>query len=68
MLSPPLPSCLVPQAQYPPQHHILTRPQHTFLPQYERPSFTLTQNNMKNYIYALFIYLFVASKPKRRSS
>jgi hypothetical protein len=31
------------------QHHILTHPQPTFLPQCERPSFTPIQNNRQNY-------------------
>jgi len=48
------PSYVVSQAQNHPQHHILIRPHYTFLPQHERPSFTPSQNKMKNYIYAYF--------------
>ena len=32
-----------------PQHPILKHPQPTFLPQYERPSFTPVQNNKQSY-------------------
>ena len=35
--------------KYYPQHPILKQPQPTFLPQYERSSFTPIQNNRKNY-------------------
>ena len=35
---------------YSPQHPILKHPQPTIFPQYERPSFTPTQNNRQNYI------------------
>ena len=35
--------------KYPPQNPILKRPQPTFLPQYECPSFMPIQNNRQNY-------------------
>jgi len=48
--------CLVPlRPQYSPQHLILKHSQPTFLPQYERPSFTPTQNN-KRYCYVYNIW------------
>ena len=41
---------LVPlRPKYFPQHHILTHPQPTFLPQCERPGLTPIQNSRKNY-------------------
>jgi len=48
--SSPLPCHLVLlRPQYSPQHSILKHPQPTFLPQYERPRITFTQNNGKDY-------------------
>ena len=35
--------------KYSPQHPILNHPEPTFLPEYERPSFTPTQSNRYNY-------------------
>ena len=37
------------RSKYFPQHPILKHPQPTFLPQWERPSFTPIQNNRQNY-------------------
>jgi hypothetical protein len=49
MKLPPLPCYHVSHNQkYFPQHPILKQPEPTFLPQYERPSFTLIQSNRKN--------------------
>jgi hypothetical protein len=46
----PLPCYLVPlRPKYSPPHPILKHPQPTFLPQCQRPSFTLIRNNMENY-------------------
>ena len=47
--------------KYYPQHSILKHPPPTFLPQFERPSFTPTQNNRLNYrsVY-LNLYCFIA--------
>jgi len=45
-----LPCYLFPlSSKYSPQQPILKHPQPTFLPQYERPSFTPLQNNRQNY-------------------
>ena len=50
MQLPPLPCYHVPHKEkYSPQHPILSHPQPTFLPQYERPSFTPIQSNKDNY-------------------
>ena len=47
----PFPCHLVPlRPKYSPQHPLLKHSQPTFLPQYERPSFTPIQNNRQNYI------------------
>ena len=47
----PLPSYLVPpRPKYSPQHPILKHSQPTFLPQCERPSFTLTHNKNLHYL------------------
>jgi len=53
MSSPPLPCYLVPlRPKYSPQHPVLKHPQPTFIPQFERSSFTPTQNNRQNYSYS----------------
>ena len=50
MQSPPFPRYLVPpRSKYSPQHHVLKHPQLPFLPQCQRPSFTLIQHNKQNY-------------------
>ena len=52
------PCYLVPPGpKYSPQHPILKHPQPTFLPQYERPSFTPIQNNWQNYISLYLLFL-----------
>jgi len=52
MQSSPLPCYLVPlRSKYLPQKFSLEHPQLTFLPQCERPSFTLIQNNREKYSY-----------------
>ena len=38
-----------PRSKYSPQHHVLKHPQLPFLPQCQRPSFTLIQNGRQNY-------------------
>ena len=38
-----------PRSKYSPQHHVPKYPQLSFLPQYQRPSFTPIQNNRQNY-------------------
>ena len=46
MQSPPFPRYLVPpRPKYSRQHYVLKHPQLPFLPQCQRPSFTLIQNN-----------------------
>ena len=42
--------------KYSPQHPTLQRPQHTFLPQCERPSFIPIQNNRQNHSSAYPIF------------
>ena len=49
MQSLPFPSYLVPPRSKYSQHHVLKHPQLTFLPQYQRTSFTPIQNNKQNY-------------------
>ena len=59
-VSPPFRRLLVPPwAKYSPQHHVLKHPRILSLPQCQRPSFTLIQNNRQNYssIY-LDLYIF----------
>jgi hypothetical protein len=56
LLCSPFPCCLVPlRPKYSSQHSILKHPQPRFLPQYERPSFTLIQTTGK--IIAKSVYL-----------
>jgi len=51
----PFPRYLVPlRAKYSRQHHIIKNPQPTFLPEYERPSFTPIQDNRRNFISVYF--------------
>ena len=46
----PITCYLVPLSpKYSPQHPILKHPQPSFLPQFQRPSFTPIQNNIQNY-------------------
>jgi len=50
MQLPPLPCYLVPpRPKYSLRYAVLKHPQPTFLPRYQRPSFTLIQNNSQNY-------------------
>ena len=57
MQSPPFPRYLVPpRSKYSPQHHVLKHTQLPFLQQFQRPSFTPTQNNRQNYIIIMIIY------------
>ena len=57
MYSAPLPCYLLPlRPKYSPQHQILEQP--VFLPQYERPKFTPTQNKQ----HYSFVYLYSAGK------
>ena len=47
------------RSKYHPQHPILKHPQPKFLPQFERPSFTLIQNSRWNYSsVCLNLYIF----------
>ena len=60
MPSPPFPCYNVPpRSKYSPQYHILKHPQLPFLPQCQRPSFTLTQNNRQNYSVVLCNSYFI---------
>jgi hypothetical protein len=69
MESSPLPCYLVPlRPKYPTQHPILEHPQPMFLPQCERPNFTLIQNNRQNYSSVILIFVFLDSKMEDRRS
>ena len=68
MQSPPFPRYLVPPgSKYSPQHNVIKHPQLPFLPQCQRPSFTLIQNNRQNYssIYLIFKFLDSNLEDKR---
>ena len=56
---PPASYLVAVRPNYFPQHPILEHPQPKFLLQCERRTFTLVQNNRKNYIYVYFnLYIF----------
>jgi len=62
MLFSPLPCYLASlRTKYSPYHPILQHPQHTFLPEYERPCFTPVRNS-QNYSYVHLNFIILDSK------
>ena len=61
----PFPCYLGPlRPKYSPQHPILKHPQPTFLPEAQRPCFTLLQNNRQNYNFCIIspsLYFWIAN-------
>jgi hypothetical protein len=56
------------RSKYSPQHLILKYPQPTFLPQYQRSSFTPIQNNRQNYISVCPGYVYTNLEERVRTS
>jgi hypothetical protein len=63
------PCFLIPlRLKYFSQHPILKHPQHIFLPQCERPSFTPIQINRQSYISVTLIFIFWVTNCKTKES